>query len=94
MFLRGFNLDHGTDFSTAIDGMPPTCAATVTGRAIPTSTLIPETIARINFVKGPYHAELGIFRAAQRLRPRMSSVISSGGRRANTVFIAGSPWAV
>ena len=65
MFLRGFNLDHGTDFSTAIDGMPVNLRSHGHGQGYTDiNSLIPETIARINFVKGPYHAELGDFSSA------------------------------
>ena len=65
MFLRGFNLDHGTDFSTAIDGMPVNVRSHGHGQGYTDiNFLIPETIARINFVKGPYHTELGDFSSA------------------------------
>jgi outer membrane receptor protein involved in Fe transport len=65
MFLRGFNLDHGTDFSTAIDGMPVNLRSHGHGQGYTDiNFLIPETVARINFVKGPYHAELGDFSSA------------------------------
>ena len=65
MFLRGFNLDHGTDFSTVIDGMPVNLRSHGHGQGYTDiNFLIPETVARINFVKGPYHAELGDFSSA------------------------------
>ena len=65
MFLRGFNLDHGTDFSTVIDGMPVNLRSHGHGQGYTDiNFLIPETIARINYVKGPYHAELGDFSSA------------------------------
>ena len=65
MFLRGFNLDHGTDFSTVIDGMPINLRSHGHGQGYTDiNFLIPETIARISFVKGPYHAELGDFSSA------------------------------
>jgi len=65
MFLRGFNLDHGTDFSTVIDGLPVNLRSHGHGQGYTDiNFLIPETVARINFVKGPYHAELGDFSSA------------------------------
>ena len=65
MFLRGFNLDHGTDFATVIDGMPVNLRSHGHGQGYTDiNFLIPETVARINFVKGPYHAELGDFSSA------------------------------
>ncbi len=65
MFLRGFNLDHGTDFATWIDGMPVNMRSHGHGQGYTDiNFLIPETVARMNFVKGPYHAELGDFSSA------------------------------
>ena len=65
MFLRGFNLDHGTDFSTRIDGMPVNLPTHGHGQGYTDiNFLIPELIRTIDFVKGPYHAELGDFSSA------------------------------
>ncbi len=65
MFLRGFNLDHGTDFATWIDGMPVNMRSHGHGQGYTDiNFLIPETIEKMTFVKGPYHAELGDFSSA------------------------------
>ncbi|GMG88516.1 TonB-dependent receptor [Biformimicrobium ophioploci] len=65
MFLRGFNLDHGTDFATWIDGMPVNMRTHGHGQGYTDiNFLIPETIETLRFVKGPYHAELGDFSSA------------------------------
>jgi TonB dependent receptor-like, beta-barrel/TonB-dependent Receptor Plug Domain len=65
MFLRGFNLDHGTDFATWVDGMPVNMRTHGHGQGYTDiNFLIPETIERMDFVKGPYHAELGDFSSA------------------------------
>jgi outer membrane receptor protein involved in Fe transport len=65
MFLRGFNLDHGTDFATWIDGMPVNMRTHGHGQGYTDiNFLIPETVERMTFVKGPYHAELGDFSSA------------------------------
>lgn len=65
MFLRGFNLDHGTDFATWIDGMPVNMRSHGHGQGYTDiNFLIPETISNLSFVKGPYHAELGDFSSA------------------------------
>ena len=65
LFLRGFNLDHGTDFSTAIDGMPVNLPSHGHGQGYTDiNFLIPETVQRMDYVKGPYHAELGDFSSA------------------------------
>ncbi len=78
MFLRGFNLDHGTDFSTAVDGMPVNLRSHGHGQGYTDiNFLIPETVARINFVKGPYHAELGDFSSAGGAEIETASVFSN-----------------
>lgn len=65
MFLRGFNLDHGTDFATWVDGMPVNMRTHGHGQGYTDiNFLIPETIERMAYVKGPYHAELGDFSSA------------------------------
>lgn len=65
MFLRGFNLDHGTDFATWVDGMPVNMRTHGHGQGYTDiNFLIPETVSFLNYVKGPYHAELGDFSSA------------------------------
>lgn len=65
MFLRGFNLDHGTDFATWIDGMPVNMRTHGHGQGYTDiNILMPETIKSMSYVKGPYHAELGDFSPA------------------------------
>jgi len=65
MFLRGFNLDHGTDFATWIDGMPMNMRTHGHGQGYTDiNFLIPETVESMTYVKGPYHAELGDFSSA------------------------------
>jgi len=65
MFLRGFNLDHGTDFATWVDGMPANMRTHGHGQGYTDiNFLIPETIDTLSFVKGPYHTELGDFSSA------------------------------
>ena len=62
MFLRGFNLDHGTDFSTSIDGMPINLPSHGHGQGYTDlNFLIPELIESVEFRKGPYHAAVGDF---------------------------------
>lgn len=65
MFLRGFNLDHGTDFATWIDGMPVNMRSHGHGQGYTDANfLIPEVIESLNYVKGPYHAQQGDFSSA------------------------------
>lgn len=64
-FLRGFNLDHGTDFSTRIDGMPVNLPTHGHGQGyMDLNFLIPEIIDTVDFRKGPYYAEVGDFSSA------------------------------
>ncbi|MDX1538067.1 TonB-dependent receptor [Arsukibacterium sp.] len=64
-FLRGFNLDHGTDFSTAIDGMPLNMRSHGHGQGYTDlSFIMPELISQIEYQKGAYHANDGDFSAA------------------------------
>ncbi|CAA6799691.1 MAG: Nicel/Cobalt-specific TonB-dependent outer membrane receptor [uncultured Sulfurovum sp.] len=61
-FLRGFTLDHGTDFYTRIDGMPINLPTHAHGQGyLDLNFLIPELIENINYTKGPYFADLGDF---------------------------------
>ncbi len=65
LYLRGFNLDHGTDFATWIDGMPVNMRSHGHGQGYTDiNFLIPEIIEEMSFVKGPYHSEIGDFSSA------------------------------
>lgn len=64
-FLRGFNLDHGTDFSVNVDGMPVNLPSHGHGQGYADlNFLIPELVDRIDYRKGPYSADEGDFSAA------------------------------
>ena len=64
-FLRGFNLDHGTDFAGFVDGVPINMRSHGHGQGyLDFNFLIPEAIERIDFRKGPYFADVGDFSAA------------------------------
>lgn len=64
-FLRGFNLDHGTDFATSIDGVPVNLPSHGHGQGYTDlNPLIPELVARVQFRKGVYYADLGDFSSA------------------------------
>lgn len=61
-YLRGFNLDHGTDFLTQIDGVPVNQASNAHGQGwTDTNFLIPELIKTLSYQKGNYYAENGDF---------------------------------
>ncbi|MEO6291517.1 MAG: Plug domain-containing protein, partial [Burkholderiaceae bacterium] len=64
-FLRGFNLDHGTDFATSVNGMPVNMASHAHGQGYTDlNFLMPELVQRIEYRKGPYFATQGDFSAA------------------------------
>lgn len=64
-FLRGFNLDHGTDFAAYIDGTPINFRTHGHGQGyLDLNFTIPELTERIDFRKGPYYADIGDFTAA------------------------------
>lgn len=64
-FLRGFNLDHGTDFATIVDNMPVNMRSHGHGQGYTDlNFIIPELIQDIRYRKGPYYAEVGDFSGA------------------------------
>ncbi len=64
-FMRGFNLDHGTDFTNYIDDTPINLRSHGHGQGyLDVNGLIPETIERIEYRKGTYRADTGDFSMA------------------------------
>ena len=64
-YLRGFNLDHGTDFATSVAGIPVNMPTHGHGHGYSDlNFLIPELISGVQFSKGPYFAEQGDFATA------------------------------
>lgn len=64
-FLRGFNLDHGTDFATSIDGMPVNMRSHGHGQGYTDlNFVIPESIEEVLYRKGSYYADAGDFSGA------------------------------
>ena len=64
-FLRGFNLDHGTDFATRVNGMPVNMPTHGHGQGYTDlNFLLPELVQRIEYRKGPYFASNGDFASA------------------------------
>ena len=64
-FLRGFNLDHGTDFATSVNGMPVNMPTHGHGQGYTDlNFLLPELVQRIEYRKGPYFAKSGDFASA------------------------------
>lgn len=68
-FLRGFNLDHGTDMATFIDGMPVNNRTHAHGQGYTDiNFIIPEMIESLNYSKGPYYGKEGDFANAGAVR--------------------------
>ncbi|ELX09416.1 TonB-dependent receptor [Janthinobacterium sp. HH01] len=64
-YLRGFNLDHGTDLRTTVDDMPVNQRSHAHGQGwTDLNFLIPELAVRLDYKKGPYSAEEGDFASA------------------------------
>jgi outer membrane receptor protein involved in Fe transport len=65
IFLRGFDIDHGTDIAISVDGMPVNMVSHAHGQGYADlHFLIPETIRAVDFAKGPYEADRGNFATA------------------------------
>ena len=98
-YLRGFNLDHGTDLATWVDGMPVNQRSHAHGQGwTDVNFLIPELVGRLDYRKGPYSARDADFASAgsaelsyaNRLAKNIGSVTlgQDGFARA---MLAGSP---
>lgn len=65
IFLRGFDIDHGTDINITVDGMPVNMVSHAHGQGYADlHWTIPELIEKVNFNKGPYFADKGNFTTA------------------------------
>lgn len=65
LFLRGFDIDHGTDISLTADGMPVNMVSHAHGQGYADlHFLIPETVQSVDYGKGPYEATKGNFATA------------------------------
>jgi outer membrane cobalamin receptor len=65
IFLRGFDLDHGTDINISVDGMPVNMVSHAHGQGYADlHFVIPELIDKVDFGKGPYEADKGNYTTA------------------------------
>lgn len=65
IFLRGFDVDHGTDIAISVDGLPVNMVSHAHGQGYADlHFVIPETIENLNFGKGPYYSDKGNFNTA------------------------------
>jgi outer membrane receptor protein involved in Fe transport len=98
-FLRGFNLDHGTDFLTRIEGMPVNLPSHGHGQGYTDiNIVIPELIERVNYQKGVYAADVGDFGSAGavqletfRVLPQSIAVLEGGMYGYGRAVYAASP---
>ena len=64
-YMRGMNLDHGTDFSVYLEGMPLNLRTHAHGQGyLDLNFLIPEVVSAVHYAKGPYAADRGDFSTA------------------------------
>ena len=78
-FLRGFNLDHGTDFATFVDAMPVNMRSHGHGQGYTDlNFLIPEAVEELAYRKGVYYADVGDFSSAGSARFRISDRLEQG----------------
>jgi hypothetical protein len=98
-FLRGFNLDHGTDFATTVAGIPVNMPTHAHGQGYSDlNFLIPELVAGVQFSKGPYYADQGDFATAGSSNINYATAldrpiarIEGGGEGYARLLLAGSP---
>jgi outer membrane receptor protein involved in Fe transport len=78
-FLRGFNLDHGTDLAIDLDGTPVNMVSHAHGQGYSDlNFVIPELIQRVDYKKGPYYADVGDFGSAGAFSIHTYDVLPSG----------------
>jgi hypothetical protein len=67
--MRGYNLDHGTDLETYVDGMPINQPTHAHGQGYTDlNFMIPELADHLSYTKGPYYANVGDFGAMGSVR--------------------------
>ncbi len=77
-FLRGFNLDHGTDFAGFVDGVPVNMRTHGHGQGyLDLNFLIPELVERLDYQKGLYDARNGDFAVAGAARMHSANDLES-----------------
>jgi len=76
IFLRGFDIDHGTDIALDVDGLPINMVSHAHGQGYADMHfIIPETIDNIDFGKGLYYADKGNFNTAGYVSLKTKDVI-------------------
>ena len=95
--LRGFNLDHGTDFASFVDDMPVNRPSNAHGQGYSDQNfLMPQVVGGIDYTKGPYYAVVGDFGAVGSARVRLLDDLpaqvsaSIGTLRDEDLFVGGT----
>ena len=80
--MRGYNLDHGTDLETYVDGMPINQPTHAHGQGYTDlNFMIPELADQITYTKGPYYANVGDFGAVGSVRISYRDTIADQASR-------------
>ena len=78
-FLRGYNLDHGTDLAISVDDMPINMRTHAHGQGYSDlNWLMPETVNSLDVRKGPYFADEGDFASAGNLHIGLIDSVHKG----------------
>ncbi|OYP36531.1 TonB-dependent receptor [Rhodopirellula sp. MGV] len=78
-FVRGINLDHGTDFALRVDGIPMNLPSHGHGQGyLDVNWLIPELIQSANYRLGPYYADIGDFSSAGNVDIELARELPNG----------------
>jgi len=95
--IRGFNLDHGTDFATFVDDMPVNEPTHAHGQGYSDiHFLLPELSTGLDYTKGPFYGEIGDFGAMGSAHLHLADSIpaqisvSTGTSRDDRVFLGGT----
>jgi hypothetical protein len=95
--LRGFDVDHGTDFATFVDGMPVNKGTNAHGQGYSDQNfLTPEIVGGLDYTKGPYYADIGDFGAVGSAHVHLlddladQASVSVGTLRDDDAFLGGT----
>ncbi|MBF0541309.1 MAG: TonB-dependent receptor [Nitrospirae bacterium] len=84
-YLRGFNLDHGTDLEITIDDMPVNQRTHAHGQGYSDlNFLIPELVKEIQYKKGPYYAGEGDFSSVGTIHINYIDTLPQGSIKSST----------
>jgi outer membrane receptor protein involved in Fe transport len=95
--LRGFNLDHGTDFGSFVDSMPVNRPTNAHGQGYSDQNfLMPQIVGGLDYTKGPYYAQVGDFGAVGSAHVKLVEdlddqvSLSAGTQRDQEIYAGGT----